>query len=402
MMMRWRRYRSDTAVSARIADTVGHVLLLFLCFSLSRLAAAVNDAPVSETATTTESGSGQPHRRLAVVTLVTTSDYIAGAQVLVESLNRVNATGDRIALWVSSDEDDRSDLDETHVKQLLDAGWNKTMQLTKKDGTFTSCQVSDEQKAQIAASPEMAGLPRYWGTCSKFAIWALTDYDAVIYLDADSLALNNFDFVFDILLGQSENDDHSAAPPNFAAQGNTDCWEEPPPYNQCANFYTALLAVKPSSDVAKYLHAVANQQGAYLMHGELVLLNTVITQWYHLPRYTLVAQTEAARPWVQHVPSIDDGNVHDSGLIVDWSQVKVYDFAGPPGTKPWKTYWLQKKTGDLYLNAYLGRLSPDSQTFKIAMYPQWVWNDCYDAVLARLQKQQEGSATSIQDVKEEL
>jgi hypothetical protein len=389
MMMR----RGDTAVSVCMADTVGHVLFLFLCFSLSTLALAVtvHDNPVAATtATATITQSGQSQRRLAIVTLVTTSEYIPGAQVLVESLNRVNATGDRIALWVSSDEDDRSDLQETHMTQLLDAGWNKTIQLTTKDGTFTSCKVSDEQKAQIAASPEMAGLPRYWGTCSKFAIWALTDYDAVIYLDADSLALNNFDFIFTILLGDQRDDD-SDAPPSFAAQGNTDCWEEPPPYNQCANFYTALLALKPSADVARYLHAIANQDGAYLMHGELVLLNTVITNWYHLPRYTLVAQTETARPWMY-----DDD---DSVVTVDWSQVKVYDFAGPPATKPWKTYWLQKKTGDANLNAYLGRLSPDSQTFKIAMYPQWVWNDCYDAVLARLQN---GSTSSIQDVNEEL
>ena len=367
-----------------IPDNVGRELLflLYVNIFLRLTTKAVDDAPAV--------AALQQKRRVAIVTLVTTSEYIAGAQVLVESLNRVHATGDRIALWVSSEDDDRSDLNDSHTKQLLDAGWNKTIQLTSKDGTFTSCRVSDEQKAQIAASPDMAGLPRYWGTCSKFAIWTLTDYDAVIYLDADSLALNNFDFIFDVLL----NEHDSTAPPLFAAQGNTDCWDEPPPYNQCAHFYTALLAVKPSADVAKFFHSVATQEGTYLMHGELVLLNSFIREWYHLPRYTLVAQTETARPLMQ-VASPDGKSV-----VVDWSQVKVYDFAGPPATKPWMSYWLQKKTGDKFMNAYSGRLPPDSQLFQIAMHPQWVWNDCYDAVLARLK---EGSATKKEmDLGEEL
>jgi hypothetical protein len=122
-----------------------------------------------------------PQRKVAVVTLVTTSEYIAGAQVLAESLHRVNAAGDRILLWVSSDDDDRSDLTEGQIQDSLlkkssssslhrstsatnknnqnnddtnnDVGWDRAIQLTKKDGTFTSCQVSDEEKAEFPSSP---------------------------------------------------------------------------------------------------------------------------------------------------------------------------------------------------------------------------------------------------------
>jgi hypothetical protein len=362
------------------------------------------------TTTTPTSEVLPPQRKVAVVTLVTTSEYIAGAQVLAESLHRVNAAGDRILLWVSSDDDDRSDLTEGHIQDSLlkksstsslhrstsatnknnqnnddtnnDVGWDRAIQLTKKDGTFTSCQVSDEEKAEIYASPHLDGLMRYWGTCSKFAAWTLTDYDVVIYLDADSLALNNFDFIYDVFLGQQhehdDNNDDTRKNVLFAAQGNTDCWEAPP-YNVCENFYTALMALRPSEPVAKYLHDVAERKGVHLMYGELVLLNSIINNWFHLPRYTLVAQSEKARPTIGNDSS--NGNIMDA--VVDWSQVKVYDFAGPPSTKPWRNYWLQKKTGDKYAHEYLGRVTPGMEAYHIGMYPQWVWNEYYDAVLQR-------------------
>ena len=312
-----------------------------------------------------------PERRVAVVTLITTSVYIPGAQVLVESLKRVNATGDKILLWVSSEDDGRSDLTHDHMQDLTDAGWTKTIQLTEQDGTLTSCQVSESQQAMIETTPGLAGVARYWGTCNKFAMWTLTDYDAVIYLDADSLALNNFDFVYDYIQDDTV----------FAAQGNTDCWEEPP-HNECKNFYTALMAIKPIENVAKYFHDLAQREGTYLVGGELELLNRVIARWNHLPRYTLVAQSEKARPLV------DPGSPE-----VDWTQVNVYDFAGPPTTKPWKTYWLQKETGDKYANAHLERITPDMPAFHTYVHPQWVWNEYYDAVLERKR---------LKDIRDEL
>jgi hypothetical protein len=139
------------------------------------------------------------------------------------------------------------------------------------------------------------------------------------------------------------------------------------------------LALRPSEPVAKYLHDVAESKGVHLMYGELVLLNSIINNWFHLPRYTLVAQSEKARPTVGNDSS--NGNIMDA--VVDWSQVKVYDFAGPPATKPWRNYWLQKKTGDKYAHEYLGRVTPGMEAYHIGMYPQWVWNEYYDAVLQR-------------------
>jgi len=60
---------------------------------------------------------------VAIATLVTT----AGAEVLAESLNKVDAIGDRILFYLLPDllpeDDERSDLTETDVADLNDAGW---------------------------------------------------------------------------------------------------------------------------------------------------------------------------------------------------------------------------------------------------------------------------------------
>lgn len=328
----------------------------------------------SSTFEITSSDETNVREKVAVVTLVTTSAYAAGAMVLAHSLNRVNATGDRVLLYVLPEDDARSDLSSNTLQDLQDAGWTTTIQLTKKNHTFTECKMSPELKQAIQAqNPQLlASLERYWGTCGKFAVWTLTQYDAVVYMDADSIALHNFDFVYEYILKEG------AA---FAAHGTPDCWENETPI-PCDAFYGAFLVIKPLSHVHDYLQQLANQYN--LGEGEQPLLNKVISKWTPLPRYTLVAQTETARPRIM-LDDDDDGKV-------DWSRVKVYDFAGPPATKPWVTYALQKKRGDKYAHGYFGWIDPNSEQFQLYMYPQWVWNDYYDAILERKQNKANNDA----------
>jgi hypothetical protein len=326
-----------------------------------------------------DSHDDNPHhrRRYAIVTLVTSSEYVAGAQVLIESLRTVDDgsmlqyVDDTIVLWVPFSVDERSDVSTEHMNLLLASGWTRIIALNETN--FVNCPMTKDDIHQLNSSSQTSGMIRYWGTCGKFATWTLTEYDVVVYMDADSMVLHEFNFVWDIFLdGLHRNDgnEKSNTPYWVAAQGNTDCWETPP-YNQCPNFYTALLIIRPSTAIATYLQTLAKQEGLSLTQGELMLLNHVITRWYHLPRYTLVAQSELARPITT------DGDT-------DWTPVKVYDFAGPPSTKPWRTYWLQKSTGDKYRHEYLGSISPNSPLVARSMYPQWIWNDHYDNVLARV------------------
>mmetsp|Transcript_24011 Transcript_24011/g.37083 ORF Transcript_24011/g.37083 Transcript_24011/m.37083 type:complete len:366 (+) Transcript_24011:126-1223(+) len=297
--------------------------------------------------------------KTAVVTLLTTQNYVAGAEVLALSLKRVNATGDRILLWVSPDDDARSDLTPQDLQDLKVAGWDTQIQLTAKDGTLSTCKVTPQMEEQMRSDPVLDGMTRYWGTCSKFAIWTLTEYDAVVYMDADSIALHNFDFVYDDILNGSAV---------FAAQGTPGCWEDPP---DCGEFYSAFMVIKPMPNINEYLHGLSENTAN--PGGDIFVLNEVIKAWKPLPRYTLVAQSETARPMLYpHDPD---------ARAVDWEQVKVYDFAGPAFNKPWLTYDLQKQTGDKYSHPHFQKVIPDSMAYHTYMQPQYFWNEHYDEVL---------------------
>lgn len=338
--------------------------LLFLCLLL-QTSLIVADEPSTEQ---------KVAKKVAIATLVTTSSYVAGAEVLAESLANVGALGDRILFYVLPEDDTRSDITEEHLKDLRDAGW-QTRRLSKEDGTFSECLVPEAQRDLI--EKEAPTIKRYWGTCSKFAIWTLTEFDAVIYLDADSVVVNNFDFVFDLVLKEEKEI-------AFFAQGSPGCWDDPP---DCNTFYTAFLAIRPADEIQKYLAKVSQMYSA--PEGELMLLNNVFKElWSPLPRYTMVAQTERLRPPTDP-PSIR----------VDWSQVKVYDFSGLPVTKPWHTYALQKETGDKYVHGYLGRIPEHTTDVHIYMYPQWIWNDLYDAVLERKRRRREVKEPVCDDVR---
>lgn len=346
------RSNDDIMLSTTQTTAVILLFLLYSCFTTTANKDIVDDAK---------------KKNVAVATLVTTHNYVAGALVLAESLDRVNAIGDRILLYVMPTDDARSDLSKQDLQELRHAGW-QTRRLSKHNGTFSECLVSEEEQALVEATPTIS---RYWGTCSKFAVWSLIEYDTVVYIDADSVVLNNFDFVHDMVMDAPH--DGSAV---FFAHGTPGYWDVPP---SSTEFYGAFFAIRPSLEIQKYLHQVAQTYSA--AQGELMLLNSIFqNKWKPLPRYTLVAQTEQLRP-----PLLDNDPIK-----VDWSQVMVYDFSGLPQTKPWVTYALQKEQNDKYVHPYLGRIPPKTRNFYIYMYPQWLWNDLYDAVLEK-KKQREAT-----------
>jgi hypothetical protein len=357
--------------------TAGVSLVLILALLLLVLVPLAASSPSSTTytsSTTTEKEETEPNveKKVALVTLVTTSTYIPGALVLAESLKHVNAKGDRILLWVGPEEDPRSDLTKDHLTQL-NSYWDQVIQLSKANGTYTECRISAEQKAITDENPALIGMDRYWGTCSKFAVWTLTNYDVVVYMDADSIAMNNFDFVVDEI-----DDEYS-----FAAHGVPTCWDKDPP--EWVLFYTALMVIKPLPNVQSYLHYLASKQ--YLATGEIFLLNQVIEHWKPLPRFTLVAQTEAARP-------IDAATGE-----IDWSQVKVYDFAGSPESKPWNSHALSKQYNDPNWHGYFGSMIPGMKGYQRYMIPQLLWNQYYDQILEREQvKQKRKSPNSNEEL----
>lgn len=309
--------------------------------------------------------ASEGEKKVAIVTLVTTSTYIPGALVLAESLQHVQAKGEKVLLWVGPEDDPRSDMTPKHIQQL-EQYWDKTIQLSKEEGTYSECRISAQHKAMMEENPKLEGLDRYWGTCSKFAVWGLTDYDVVVYMDADSVAFNNFDFVFDNYLEGGYS---------FAAHGVPECWDTDPPNFQECNFYTAFFVLKPLPHIRDFFQQMADKQ--WLAEGEITLLNQVISLWKPLPRFTLVAQTETVRP------------TNPTTGQMDTRLAKVYDFAGSPETKPWISYKLAKEKNDPNWHAYFGSMRPGTEGYQRYMVPQKLWNQYYDQVLKKQQADRE-------------
>eukprot|EP00814_Leptocylindrus_danicus_P020324 CAMPEP_0116045658 /NCGR_PEP_ID=MMETSP0321-20121206/27754_1 /TAXON_ID=163516 /ORGANISM="Leptocylindrus danicus var. danicus, Strain B650" /LENGTH=319 /DNA_ID=CAMNT_0003527043 /DNA_START=155 /DNA_END=1114 /DNA_ORIENTATION=- len=305
---------------------------------------------------------------VAVVTLVTTSSYVPGAEVLAESLQRVNAIGDRVLLYVPPEEDDRSDITVQHLRDLELAGWNKLQPLTTENGKFSKCKGAE----LVANVEELSTMARYWGTCSKLALWSLVEYDKVIYIDADSIVLNNFDHLYDIIQ-QSKGI-------NFAAQQSPNCPAEADSMQyvpESCQYQTAFLILKPYEHIYDYLKKQMDNS-KNIFEGELPWLNGVISSFYALPMWTSIAQTNNVRPWIEKMQGEKD---------VDWSQVISFDFTGT--SKPWITYALQKESGNLYRHPVFGSVKRDSIYDKIYMHPQRIWNEYYEVVIERKKEKNE-------------
>ena len=332
-----------------------------------------------------------PHTNVAVVTLLHTAAYVPGAEVLVQSLNQAGAMGDRILLYVGPETDPRSDLTPEHLEDLRLAGWNRTIGLTKDSDNYpyTECKIYDEAVAQIESGTPWSNVRRFWGCCSKFAIWTLTEYDAVVYMDADSFVLHNFDEIYENILGDDDDaTGHGDSNSNrtLFALATPPCWEDPP---DCKDFYTAFLLIKPQPEV----HDALQQLTSKIMEpwaDSAAINERFVSQWGRLPRYTMVAQSETARPTV--VSEDDTSTEHGK---VDWSVVKVYDFAGPPAGKPWVTHQFQKATQNPYVHGFaLKGVEPDSIFAQRYLHPQWLWNGHYEAVLKAKHEAKETKKTT--------
>ncbi|EKX41393.1 hypothetical protein GUITHDRAFT_112607 [Guillardia theta CCMP2712] len=155
-----------------------------------------------------ECSNAGDREREAYVTLVTTPNYIIGAEVLAKCLRHVGATRYLVAL----------------VGPLLDMNDEQRL---KAAGLITR-RVEDIQIFEIV---ELLDRPYFNTTFNKLHVFGLFDeYDKVVFLDADVLVLKNIDELFDV--------DISTGYPFAAAP------EIMPP----DRFNTGVLVVAPSKE----------------------------------------------------------------------------------------------------------------------------------------------------------
>ncbi|XP_074308620.1 UDP-glucuronate:xylan alpha-glucuronosyltransferase 1-like [Silene latifolia] len=176
---------------------------------------------------------GNPRREAYATILHSAHVYVCGAIAAAQSIRMVGSTRDLVIL-----------VDETisayHRSGLEAAGWKiRTIQRIRNP------------KAEKDAYNE-------WNY-SKFRLWQLTDYDKIIFIDADLLILRNIDFLFKM--------------PEISATGNN-----------ATLFNSGVMLIEPSNCTFKLLMDHINEIESY-NGGDQGYLNEIFTWWHRIPRH---------------------------------------------------------------------------------------------------------------------
>ncbi|XP_052201727.1 putative UDP-glucuronate:xylan alpha-glucuronosyltransferase 3 isoform X2 [Diospyros lotus] len=177
--------------------------------------------------------SGNAKREAYATILHSAHIYVCGAIAAAQSIRMAGSTRDLVIL-----------VDETisdyHRGGLAAAGWKvRTIQRIRNP------------KAEKDAYNE-------WNY-SKFRLWQLTDYDKIIFIDADLLILRNIDFLFEM--------------PEISATGNNGTL-----------FNSGVMVVEPSNCTFQLLMDHINDIESY-NGGDQGYLNEIFTWWHRIPKH---------------------------------------------------------------------------------------------------------------------
>ncbi|KZV43109.1 UDP-glucuronate:xylan alpha-glucuronosyltransferase 3-like [Dorcoceras hygrometricum] len=177
--------------------------------------------------------SGNGSREAYATILHSANFYVCGAIVAAQSIRMSGSTRDLVIL-----------VDETisdyHRGGLEAAGWK----------LYTIERIRNP-KAEKDAYNE-------WNY-SKFRLWQLTDYDKIIFIDADLLILRNIDFLFEM--------------PEISATGNN-----------ATLFNSGVMVIEPSNCTFQLLMDHINEIESY-NGGDQGYLNEIFTWWHRIPKH---------------------------------------------------------------------------------------------------------------------
>ncbi|GFP95350.1 UDP-glucuronate:xylan alpha-glucuronosyltransferase 1 [Phtheirospermum japonicum] len=221
--------------------------------------------------------SGKRQHEAYATILHSAHDYVCGAIAAAQSIRMSGSTRDLVILVDET-------IGEYHRSGLELAGWKvRTIKRIRNP------------KAEKDAYNE-------WNY-SKFRLWQLTDYDKIIFIDADLLILRNIDFLFGM--------------PEISATGNNGTL-----------FNSGVMVVEPSNCTFQLLMDHINEIESY-NGGDQGYLNEVFTWWHRIPK---------------HMNFLKNFWIGDDELV---KQKKIHLFeAEPPtlyvlhylGNKPWMCF----------------------------------------------------------------
>ncbi|KMT19454.1 hypothetical protein BVRB_1g010840 [Beta vulgaris subsp. vulgaris] len=176
--------------------------------------------------------SGTALREAYATILHSAHVYVCGAIAAAQSIRMSGSTRDLVILVDET-------ISEYHRGGLEAAGWK-----------IHTIQRIRNPKAEPEAYNE-------WNY-SKFRLWQLTDYDKIIFIDADLLILRNLDFLFGL--------------PEISATGNN-----------ATLFNSGVMVIEPSNCTFQLLMDHINEIESY-NGGDQGYLNEIFTWWHRIPK----------------------------------------------------------------------------------------------------------------------
>ncbi|KAF8775283.1 hypothetical protein HU200_004689 [Digitaria exilis] len=215
--------------------------------------------------------------RQAYATVLHSADaYVCGAIALAKSIRMSGSTRDLVALV------DEQNVGAEHRVALVTAGWE----------VRPSPRIRNPRAAKDTYNE--------WNY-SKFRLWQLTDYDKVVFLDADLLVLRSMDFLFE------------------------EAFELSATVNSGVRFNSGVMVLEPCNCTFELLMSGINDIASY-NGGDQGYLNEVFTWWHRLPRranFLKYVWNERDRETQARVLSADPAEVHAVHYL---------------GMKPWLCY----------------------------------------------------------------
>jgi glycogenin glucosyltransferase len=271
--------------------------LLLLLFGISPLAARLSSPPTSTSkfpASLPSCPESSPS--CAYVTLISTEEYVAGARVVQRMLRHFGSSAPMVA--------------------MVQEGLPHEVQLDLEIDGWHVLHVPPLPNPNVA---RVRDRPWFATTYSKLHVFGLTQFDVVVFVDADTLPLANLDNLFHM------NVSHFAAAPEMM----------PPD-----TFNTGLMVVRPSVALLARVMDARSRISSY-DGSDQGFLNSLFSDWFatghRLPFYYNVLQSIS---WF-----------YPPGWDRMQTSMRLLHFCGDASMKPWS--YTQKLSGSLAKYVYL-------------------------------------------------
>ncbi|XP_008786543.2 putative UDP-glucuronate:xylan alpha-glucuronosyltransferase 3 [Phoenix dactylifera] len=224
-----------------------------------------------------DANSDGPRREAYATVLHSELEYVCGAIAAAQS---IRLTGSKRDLVILVDET----ITDHYRSGLAAAGWKvRTIQRIRNP----------------KAEPESYNEWNY----SKFRLWQLTDYDKIIFIDADLLILRNIDFLFTM--------------PEITAIGNNGTL-----------FNSGVMVIEPSNCTFQLLMDHIDEIESY-NGGDQGYLNEIYTWWHRIPQHM---------NFLKHFWEGDEEEIKEMKTRLFGAEPPVIYVLHYLGLKPWQCF----------------------------------------------------------------